>query len=215
MRALVAWASGLPAWIRWTGAGVGAVLIVAVAALGYWTWSQRREVAAQTAFGPVATAAEQALEANQAASLEAAASTLNQFLKDHGRSRTAAQAWYLLGTTEAHRGQSDLAEKAYLEASRQDSGTVGALARLGLGQVLEAKGDATRAVQVYGEALAGRSAKEFLVGDLLLAKGRAQEMAKDTAGAIASYQRFLKEHETSPRSEGVRIRLALLGAAGG
>jgi hypothetical protein len=48
----------------------------------------------------------------------------------------------------------------------------------------------------------------------LLAKARAQELAKDPTGAVATYKQYLKDLPSSDRLEDVRIRLALLGSAG-
>ena len=60
----------------------------------------------------------------------------------------------------------------------------------------------------------GLGPKDFLYGDLLLAKARVQESTKDSAGAIATYQQYLKDLPTSDRVQDVRIRLALLGGTG-
>jgi hypothetical protein len=61
--------------------------------------------------------------------------------------------------------------------------------------------------------LGGISPKDFLYGDLLLAKARVHEQSHDSTGAIATYRQYLKDLPTSDRAQDVRIRLALLGAA--
>jgi hypothetical protein len=61
--------------------------------------------------------------------------------------------------------------------------------------------------------LGGISPKDFLYGDLLLAKARVHELSNDSSGAIATYQQYLKDFPASDRSQDVKIRLALLGAA--
>ena len=67
---------------------------------------------------------------------------------------------------------------------------------------------------MYQQALSGLSPKDFLYGDFLLAKARAQELAKDSTGAIATYKQYLKDLPSADRVQDVRIRLALLGSAG-
>jgi hypothetical protein len=69
-------------------------------------------------------------------------------------------------------------------------------------------------VDAYQQALTGRGPNDFLYGELLLAKARAQELAKDSSGAVATYKQYLKDLPSSDRVEDVRIRLALLGSAG-
>ena len=91
---------------------------------------------------------------------------------------------------------------AFGEASRRDRGSIGALSRLGLGYAHEAKGDAARALEIYQQALGGIGPKDFLYGDLLLAKARAQEQSKDSSAAIATYKQYLKDLPTSASSSG-------------
>ena len=55
---------------------------------------------------------------------------------------------------------------------------------------------------MFQQALAGRGPKDFLYGDLLLAKARAQELAKDSGGAIATYKQYLKDLPSSDRVAG-------------
>jgi tetratricopeptide (TPR) repeat protein len=69
-------------------------------------------------------------------------------------------------------------------------------------------------LEAYEQALTRRRPNDFLYGDLLLAKARAQELAKDPTGAVATYKQYLKDLPSSDRLEDVRIRLALLGSAG-
>jgi tetratricopeptide (TPR) repeat protein len=116
---------------------------------------------------------------------------------------------------EFRRAQWDAAAAAYAEAARRDAGSVATLSRLGQGYSYESKGDPARALEAYQQALTGRSPQDFLYGDLLLAKARAQEQAKDSAGAVATYKQYLKDLPSSDRIDDVRIRLALLGANAG
>jgi tetratricopeptide (TPR) repeat protein len=161
----------------------------------------------------VAASAQRSVGSGQAAELEGAAKALRGFLDGHSSTRAGQQAWYLLGQVEFRRQQWDAASTAFAEAARRDGGTISTLGRLGQGYAQEAKGEPSRALEAYQEALTGRGPKDFLYGDLLLAKARAQELAKDSTGAVATYKQYLKDLPSSDRVEDVRIRLALLGSA--
>jgi len=204
--------ASLPAAARWGILSVGGLLVVLLIGAGGWAFLQQRETAARRAFASVTTTYRQAMASSHEASLAGAADALSQFLSAYPRSHAAAQAWYLLGNVHYQRRGLDAALAAFGEASRRDSGSVGALSRLGSGYVWEAKGEPSRALEEYKGALTGRDAKDFLYGDLLLAAARVQEELKQPAAAIESYKRFLKDVPSSTRADEVRIRLAILGA---
>ena len=69
------------------------------------------------------------------------------------------------------------------------------------------------ALQAVNQGLQGRTARDFLYQDLLMAKGRFLEETKDTAGAVDVYRRLLRELPAAARGDEVRGRLALLGAS--
>jgi tetratricopeptide (TPR) repeat protein len=209
-----AWFGALPAHIRWISLGVVALVVLALVWAGVSSWLGRREAAAQYALGAALASAQRAVGSGQAGDLEAAATTLRQFLASHSGTRASHQAWYLLGQVEFRRGQWDAATAAFGEAARGDRGSVGALSRLGQGYALEAKGDTARALELYQQAVSDLGPKNFLYGDLLLAKARVQELTKDSTGAIATYKQYLKDLPTADRVQDVRIRLALLGSTG-
>jgi tetratricopeptide (TPR) repeat protein len=209
-----AWFDELPARIRWSLLAVGSLILLALIWGGAWSWLGRREDAAQRALGTVLATAQRAAGSGQPADLEAAAAALRQFLAAHSGAGASHQAWYVLGQIEFRRGQWDAAAAAFGEASRRDRGSIGALSRLGEGYAYEAKGDPARALETYQQAMKGLAAKDFLYGDLLLAKARAQELTKDSAGAVATYKQYLKDLPTADRAQDVRIRLALLGSTG-
>jgi tetratricopeptide (TPR) repeat protein len=209
-----AWFDELPARIRWTFLAVTSVLLLALVGAGVWSWLGRQEDAAQRALGAALVTAQRAVGSGQAADLETAATALRQFLASHSGTQASHQAWYVLGQVEFRRSQWDAAAAAFGEASRRDRGSIGALSRLGQGYAHEAKGDAARALEVYQQALGGLGPTDFLYGDLLLAKARAQELIKDSAGAVATYKQYLKDLPTADRVQDVRIRLALLGSTG-
>jgi tetratricopeptide (TPR) repeat protein len=204
----------LPAALRWTLLAVAAVLVLVLVASGAWSWLGRREAASQEALGSVMVVVQRGVASGQASELDAAAKALSEFLTSHSGTRAGQQAWYLLGQVEFERRQWDAAGAAFGEAARRDRGSIGALSRLGQGWVHEAKGDAVRALEVYQQALGGVGPKDFLYGDLLLAKARALEQTKDSAGAIATYKQYLRDLPSADRAQDVRIRLALLGSAG-
>jgi tetratricopeptide (TPR) repeat protein len=209
-----AWLEALPAPLRWTlFAAVGALVLVLVGS-GVWSWLGRREIASQQALGSVMVTVQGGVASGQPAELDAAAKTLSEFLASHSGTRAGQQAWYLLGQVEFRRRRWDAAETAFGEAARRGGGSVAALSRLGQGYAHEAKGDAAAALEAYQRALVGLGPKDFLYGDLLLAKARVQEQTKDSAGAIATYKQYLKDLPSADRVQDVRIRLALLGSAG-
>jgi tetratricopeptide (TPR) repeat protein len=214
VKGLRAWFGALPAPARWAILSAGALLLLVLIGSGAWSWHGRREAAAQHAVGAVIVTVQRAVASNQPSELEAAAKAINEFLASHSGTRAGQQGFYLLGQVEFQRRQWDAAAAAFGEAARRDAGSIGLLSRLGQGQAYEAKGDPARAVEAYQQALSGRGPKDFLYGDLLLAKARAQEQAKDQSGAIATYKQYLKDLPSTDRVQDVRIRLALLGSAG-
>jgi tetratricopeptide (TPR) repeat protein len=209
-----AWLATLPAAMRWILLTVGGVLVLTVVVGGIWIWTGHREEVAQRALGPVLLTAQRAVGSGQPADLDAATTALRQFLMSHSSAQATHQGWYVLGQVEFRRSQWDAAVAAFAEAARRDRGSIGGLSRLGQGYAYEAKGDAGRALEAYQQALSGRNPNDFLYGDFLLAKARAQELAKDPAGAIATYKQYLKDLPTADRVQDVRIRLALLGSTG-
>lgn len=214
MKGIRTWLSGLPSPLRWTLLSILAALVLLVVASAIWSWSGRREAAAQQALGPVAATAQRIAGSGQPAELEGAAKALREYLAHHSATRAGQQAWFLLGQVEFRRQLWDEASKAFAEAARRDGGSIATLSRMGQGYAQEAKGEAARAVEAYQQALAGRGPTDFLYGELLLAKARAQELSKDSAGAVATYKQYLKDLPASERVEDVRIRLALLGSSG-
>lgn len=215
MKGLQDWLAGLPLALRWGVVGVVGLLVVVLSLAGVRSWQERQDEASRNAFGPVMTVAHRALNASESGALDEASRALTQFLKDYPRAEVSAQAWYFLGGVELRRRQWDAAASAFAAAASRDrSGSIGALSRLGEGTAYESKGDLSRAVDAYQQGLAGRTPKGFLYGELLLAKARAQEQAKDSSGAVATYKQYLAEVPSPDRAEEVRIRLALLGSSG-
>jgi len=209
---LRAWFAALHAPIRWTVLAVVGVLIGAVVVAGVFTWLGHREELAQRDLGMALVTAQRAVGSGQPADLDAAATALHQFLTSHPSARVSVQAWYVLGQVEFRRSQWDAAATAFGAAAQRDRGSIGRLSRLGQGYTYESKGDLPKAIETYQQALSGLGPKDFLYGDLLLAKARAHELAKDSSAAIATYKQYLKDLPTSDRGQDVKIRLALLGS---
>ena len=208
-----AWFLELPAVVRWGIVGTVGALVVVTLGVATWSWLDHREARAQRAVGRVEQQATQALARGERSALDAGAVQLRAFLKDHGGSRASSKAWYLLGGVEFQRGDLGAAATAYGEAARRGSPSVAALSRLDLSYVREAKGDLPGALQAVNQGLQGRTARDFLYQDLLMAKGRFLEETKDMAGAVDVYRRLLRELPAAARGDEVRGRLALLGAS--
>ena len=206
------WFTALPAQIRWIVLGLAGVLVLTLVLAGAWSWFGHREELAERALATALVTAQRAMGSGQAADLDAAATALHQFLTAHPSAKVTSQAWYALGQVEFSRSQWEQAAAAFAEAARRDRGSIGALSRLGQGYAYESKGDLPKTLEVYQQALSGLGPKDFLYGDFLLAKARAQELAKDSPGAIVTYKQYLKDLPTSDRGQDVKIRLALLGS---
>jgi TolA-binding protein len=207
------WLAELPPLWRWVLLAGGGLLVALFLGLAVSFVLQQREASARRAFAGLTASYQQALTGGEEPRLAEVAKSLGAFLKDHPRSRSAPQGWYLLGNIEYRRGSYDAALAAFGEAARRDGGSVGALSRLGAGYAWEAKSEPARALEAYQGVLQGRGPKDFLFGEALLAVARSQEQLKQSDAAIASYRRFLKEAPDSPRAEEARARLAVLGAA--
>lgn len=205
--------AGLPPAIRWGLLGIGGLLGALALAAGVWTFFQHREAAAAQAFAAASATYRQAAAGSETARLEDAAKALSQYLADHPRAASAAQASYLLGNLEYQRRRYDAALTAFEAAARRDTGIVGTLSRLGTAYTWEAKGDPGRALTVYTDAVKGRGPKDFLYGELMLGMARTQEELKQPAAAIETYRKLLKETPESGRADEIRTRLAILGAS--
>lgn len=215
------WLAGLPPATRWALLGVAVVVVGLLVAGSVWEIGRQRAASARAAFITASATARDALAATEEAKLEAAARALTQYVADYPRSADAGQAWYTLANVEYQRRRYDAALTAFGEAAGRSRGSLGALSRLGSGYAWEAKGDPARALQAYQDALralrpdaqADKRPEHFLYGDVMVAIGRAQEQLKQTAAAIETYRRLLKDAPATPRGDEVRTRLAILGAS--
>jgi len=211
LRAIAAWLGDLPAAFRWSLVGAGALVILLAVGTGVFAIFEHREASARRALAGAGVTYRQAMASRQETELKAATDALKQVLKDYPRSSVAAETWYLLGNVEYQRRNADAAIQAYERAVERDpGGTIAALSRLGIAYAWESKPDAARALVAYDRALTGRRPSEFLHGELLLGKARAEERLGQRSQAIETYRKLLKEVPGFPRAEEVRMRLAIL-----
>ena len=148
--------------------------------------------------------AQRSVGSGQAAELEGAAKALRDFL-DCIRARAQASrrgtSWARWSFGDSRRIRLD----GFAEAGRRDGGTIATLGRLGRERTLRRQRVSPAVLETCQQALAGRGPKDFLYGDLLLAKARARELAKDSPGAVATYKQYLKDLPSSDRVGDVRI----------
>jgi TolA-binding protein len=208
------WLQELPAAFRWSLVGAGGLVLLLVAGTGIWAILEQREASALDALTSAVPAYRQAMASRQEADLKASADSLNQLVTDYPRSPVATEAWYLLGNVQYQRRNPDGALQAYEAAAQRDPGsTIAALSRLGIAYAWEAKGDAVRSLEAYEKALQGRRSTDFLYGELLLGKARAQERLGQRPQAIETYRKLLDEVPGFSRAEEARMRLAILTAS--
>jgi len=190
------------------------VLLAGLVGLGVQGFLQAREARAALAFAAATAGYHEALASRQGPAVQAVAQALEDFVRRYPRSATTAQAWYLLGNLRYAQRDYQGALRAFEEAARRDRGSVGALSRLGAGYAYEAQGDLSRALAAYQDALAGRSPRDFLYAELLLATARVHEQLRQPAAAVEAYRRLLRDLPDAPQADEVRARLATLGASG-
>src|SRR5262249_37937819 len=119
---------------------------------------------------------------------------------------------FMLGNLRFTAGQYERARAAYqITIARGGGGTMGTLARAGVGYAWEAEGKLPEATKAFETALAGLTPTSFYYEELLSALARTQERAGQKDAAIATYRRVLKDLPRSPRLPEVRARLAALG----
>jgi tetratricopeptide (TPR) repeat protein len=205
------------AWrsLRVLGAVGAAVIVLSAAGVGAWLWSASRTSAAMAAYA-VALARVQDARGSQPApeARIAAIQSLEATLAGYPSAPTAGPAAYELGNLRYAGREYARARAAYLIASSQSaSPTVRTLARAGIGYAWEAEKNYASAIPAYQAALADLKPADFQYEELLLALGRAQELAGQKAEAVATYQRILKDVPRSLHAAEVRGRLAALGAA--
>src|SRR5207244_7149741 len=108
-------------------------------------------------------------------------------------------------------GQHEAARGAYeLTLAKGASGSLAALAGMGIGYSWEAEKNYASAAQAYERLVKGLGPKDFMYEEALSAEARAEELAGKPAVAIELYQRLLRDVPDTRRAEDVRSHLANL-----
>lgn len=198
--------------VRLAALGLGAVVGLALLALGGWAWQSAQESRARAALVAAADLAQDAQAPGATAEArERAVKALELVLAQHGGASVAPQAAYRLANLHYAAGRHAAARGAYEIALRKGaSGTLRSLAAAGIGYAWEGDKDPARAQHAYEAALTGLTAGDFLYEDLLLARARVQEMAGNRSGALGTYDRLLRELPDSRHADEVRARIASL-----
>lgn len=199
-------------WLR-VGLQAGSGLIVAVLlfAVG-WTWYRSQEARGMAAFADASSLVDQA-EAPQAdpEARQRAVTALEALIAAHPRLSAIPQAAYELGNLKYRSGQLAQARAAYeLALARGASGSVKALAQMGVGYTWEAEknyGNAARAFEAAGKGL---SAKDFMYEEALMAQARALDLAGKSGAALDIYQRLAREQPQGRYADELRNRIASL-----
>lgn len=208
----------LPDWIsdsRWTRIGLQVLAVVVVLALlaaGAWAWYRSQESHGLTALAEATALAQQAENPQSPPELrQRAIKAMESVLNEYPRLSASAQAAYQLGNLKYAEGQYGQARGSYQVAlAKGASGTLGALAGMGIGYTWEAEKNYANAVAAYDAVAKRQGQKGFLYEDALTAEGRAQELAGKPAEALDLYQRVLREVPQSRRAEFLRNRVASL-----
>jgi tetratricopeptide (TPR) repeat protein len=188
----------------------GAIAIVALIAAGAWAWYQSRESRGEAALADATALVEQATGAQATPDARAKAiAALEAVLRDHPRFSGAPQAAYELGNLRYAAGQYSEARAAYeLALAKGATGSIKTLSALGIGYTWEAEKNSGNAAAAYEAALKTMSSTDFAYEDALIALARTQQLAGNTAGAIATYERLLKEVPQTHRADDLRTRIA-------
>ncbi len=206
----------LPDWIResrWVRLGLQAAAVLAVLALvaaGAWAWYRSQESRGLAALAE-ATALVQQAEGPDAPpeARDRAAKALEVVIAEYPRLSALPQAAYQLGNIKYAAGQYSAARGAYeLALAKGASGSLRALAGIGIGYTWEAEKNYANAAQAYERVGKTLGPKDFLYEEALMADARAQELAGKPAVALEMYQRLLREAPDSRHAEDLRNRVA-------
>jgi tetratricopeptide (TPR) repeat protein len=208
----------LPDWVRdsrWIRLGLQAAAVLAVLGLvaaGAWAWYRSQESRGLAALAE-ATALVQQAEGPEATSQarDRAAHALETVISEYPRLSALPQAAYQLGNIKYAAGQYSAARGAYeLALAKGASGSLWALAGIGIGYTWEAEKNYPNAVQAYEKVAKTLGPKDFLYEEAVMADARAQELAGKPAVALEMYQRLLREAPDSRHAEDLRNRVAAL-----
>lgn len=206
----------VPTWMVPTGrtlaiiaAAVAAVLLLGV---GGWFWTSAQQQRGMARYAETFARARQGPEAGVEARMQAIHG-LEGVLAEYPSNAMAPQAAYELGNLRFAAREYDQARAAYqVTIAKAGSGTLGTLARAGIGYAWETERKFPQAIQAYQAALADLKPAAFYYEELLVDLARTQQMLGRNAEAIATYRRILKDLPKSVRADDIRNHLASLGA---
>ncbi len=208
----------LPDWIRdsrWIRLGLQAAAALAVLALvaaGAWAWYRSQESRGLAALAD-ATVLVQEAEAPGAPpqARDKATHALEAVISEYPRLSALPQAAYQLGNIKYAAGQYSAARSAYeLALAKGASGSLWALAGIGIGYTWEAEKNYANAAQAYEKVASALGPKDFLYEEAVMGDARAQELSGKPAVALELYQRLLREAPDSRRAEDLRNHVAAL-----
>ena len=202
-------------WLPWRTIAIaaGGLVLVALAAIGGWYWYESSQAQALAAFAEAMTRVQESQTPQAKADARAAAIRgLETALAAYPSSAAATQAALELGNLKYGARDFAGARAAFeIALAKNPSSTVRTLARTGVGHAWEAERNFPNASAAFRSALEGVGPQDFLYEELMLEYARVQEVSADKSGAIATYQRLLKELPSARRADDARTRLATLG----
>jgi tetratricopeptide (TPR) repeat protein len=203
------------AWLPWRTIAIagGGLVLVALAAIGGWRWYESHQAQALAAFAEAMTRVQESRTPEAKADARAAAIRgLETTLAAYPSSAAATQATLELGNLKYWARDLAGARAAFeIALAKNPSPTVRTLARAGVGHAWEAERNFPNASAAFRSALEGVGPQDFLYEELMLDYARLQEVSGDKSGAIATYQRLLKELPSARHADDARTRLAALG----
>jgi tetratricopeptide (TPR) repeat protein len=192
----------------------GVVVVLGLMATGVWFWNAAQVQRGSAAYAAALLRARQAEVPEAPAEVKARAlGDLERVLAEYPSHPMAAEAAYVLGNLRFAGGQYDKARAAWqVVVTRSGGGTLGTMARAGIGYAWETERKFTEAAQVYEAGLARLKPTDFYYEEILFDLARVQELTGKKDAAIATYRRILKDVPKSVRVEEIRTQLANLGA---
>jgi predicted negative regulator of RcsB-dependent stress response len=190
---------------------IGTAAAAAVIAIGVWftiEYRQRKAEAAERALADARVAA-------QSGNLPLAASDLSRLIGTYGGTLAADQAAIVLARVRLAQGEPALAaEELRTALARGLADQFRAPAYGLLATALEEVGNLAEAGEAFAQA-SDAAWYVFLKAQYLTEAGRAFWAAGDTARAIATYERVLRDFEDAPSATEARVRLGELRGAPG
>jgi tetratricopeptide (TPR) repeat protein len=208
------------AWI------VGVVLVVGVAALGYWTWHQREQQGAQKLLADAMVVAEARIGPPAAATggtgltfpterdrAQAALTKFKAAADAYPTSDAGLFARYQEASTQVVLGNPAEAAKAYqVVIDRAGNRLIGQTARLGLAAAHARGGQFDQAITTYKE-LAQRKDGRLPIDGILMELGRVYRDAGRAGEAQQTFNRLIEEFPDSPFNADAKRELEALKKA--